>query len=648
MNRTLLTLGALAFLAYGANAQNPLQDYVIETRGDTLVIADFFDAGNQAGTLGAVIQADTDAGNVPDGRVYELRSGANGGLAPGGPALYLFNANITAQGRPIDIAGQDCGQVVQATDANCRPPTLAGFRNANGAATFAIFQLDDDLTLRNLHFTSAHVEGASDWSMVNVDGNDMVVTWDNVIAEHNRWTWINANGNSGTEFYITDSYFTNATDQTSRRNGGVYDADQPTDVIEVENSTHVQNAGMQYKFRNFTPERARFNHNTWVNAAGQIFLGFGYLTDFASTNNLFVNSNYQPYYAGLDRGESYADNTAVEDFQPHGIINLAPLPTNDQGQPTVLVSGAFPDATVFNGDRRVLVDLNAAYWDSQLLTIADELNAAGFEGDICDGDACVQGDASLDWQNGAILANERTLGMFNDDATYPFLTWGEWYEGAGAPGFAMLPDMTDELYAWGYASANSNITTDDLLPKIRAEGNEAGNEITGEPGPNWILFDWPINSVVDLSYSNATYRDGGFNGYPLGDLNWFPSEKSSWMGTREAEYATIQAALEQGMTLDMAVVANENGPSFIGSLGQNRPNPFSGATSIRFELTNASDVSLDVYDALGRRVASLADGEFPAGLHTVDFDAGALSSGVYVYTLRAGASVESRRMVIAR
>lgn len=643
MTRTLLTLGVVALMAYGANAQDPLSDYVLETRGDTLVIADFFDAGGVPSTLGAVIAADT---NAPDGRVYMLHAGSNGSLDSGNIALYLLDAAIGAQGRPLTIVGENCGLMVQGDDPNCRPPTISGYTDASGTGVNPSISVDQDLTLKNLHFTSASTEGQAGWSFVNVDGNNLDIVWDNVLAEHNRWTMINSNDNVGTRFYVSNSYFANATDQPSRRNGGVYDNVQaPTDVMWVENTTHVQNAGMQYKFRNFSPSEVKFNHNTFVNAAGQIFLSNGYFTNFAATNNLIVNSNYQPYYPGLDAGEMYLnpDELPASAFEPHGIINLGPLPTNDAGQPIAATSAAYPDSEPFTeADRQVLVDANAAYWDESLLTIDDALNAQGVEGDVCAGDGCLEGDASLQWSDQAILANDRTMSVFMDDATYPLITWGTWYE-AGAPGFANGPGRVDELYDWGFASASSDVAVSDLLPKIRTDGNEAGNEIDTEDTTNWIVFDWPI--PLDLSYSNDTYLSGGYNGYPVGDLNWFPAEKSAWMATRDAEYAAIDNALATGTTL---ITADERGPSLIGQLGQNRPNPFSAATTIEFELATASDVTLEVFDALGRRVATLVDREFAAGAHTADWNAGSLSSGVYVYTLRAGDSVESRRMVIVR
>jgi len=59
-------------------------------------------------------------------------------------------------------------------------------------------------------------------------------------------------------------------------------------------------------------------------------------------------------------------------------------------------------------------------------------------------------------------------------------------------------------------------------------------------------------------------------------------------------------------------------------------------------------VTLLVFDAIGRKVATLADGEWQAGSHEVKFDATGLPSGVYVYTLRAGTHQESRKLVLMK
>jgi len=83
------------------------------------------------------------------------------------------------------------------------------------------------------------------------------------------------------------------------------------------------------------------------------------------------------------------------------------------------------------------------------------------------------------------------------------------------------------------------------------------------------------------------------------------------------------------------------------SLSQNYPNPFNPSTTIKYELPKSSFVSLKVYDILGREAASLVNEEKPAGSYSVDFTA-KLSSGVYFYTLKAGAFVQTKKLTIIK
>ena len=78
------------------------------------------------------------------------------------------------------------------------------------------------------------------------------------------------------------------------------------------------------------------------------------------------------------------------------------------------------------------------------------------------------------------------------------------------------------------------------------------------------------------------------------------------------------------------------------------PNPFVRSTEIAFELERASDVALVVYDVRGRAVATLADGTYEAGQHTVTLEAASLPSGVYVYRLSTGSQVETGRITLVK
>jgi hypothetical protein len=73
------------------------------------------------------------------------------------------------------------------------------------------------------------------------------------------------------------------------------------------------------------------------------------------------------------------------------------------------------------------------------------------------------------------------------------------------------------------------------------------------------------------------------------------------------------------------------GPS--NRLATRRPNPSRDGVAVSFRLLEASAVRLDVYDVLGRRVASLVDGPMPAGTHRVAWDGEGVSAGLYVVRL---------------
>lgn len=84
-------------------------------------------------------------------------------------------------------------------------------------------------------------------------------------------------------------------------------------------------------------------------------------------------------------------------------------------------------------------------------------------------------------------------------------------------------------------------------------------------------------------------------------------------------------------------------------LDQNFPNPFNPSTEIKFGLSEATNVDLRIYDALGREVAVLINNEFMnAGSYNVKFNASKLASGNYVYRMTAGANTVSRKMQLLK
>jgi len=82
------------------------------------------------------------------------------------------------------------------------------------------------------------------------------------------------------------------------------------------------------------------------------------------------------------------------------------------------------------------------------------------------------------------------------------------------------------------------------------------------------------------------------------------------------------------------------------ALEQNFPNPFSGITSISFEIPNESFVSLKVFDIAGEEVAEFAGKEYHSGKHTLEIKLDQLSSGSYFYTFKTDQFSETRKMIM--
>jgi len=101
-------------------------------------------------------------------------------------------------------------------------------------------------------------------------------------------------------------------------------------------------------------------------------------------------------------------------------------------------------------------------------------------------------------------------------------------------------------------------------------------------------------------------------------------------------------------TPEPGLVKTSTGVTVEFALEQNYPNPFNGSTTIRFTTSQPGPVRLDVFDVLGRRLATLVNGAIPEKTNAVIFDAGHLSSGVYLYRLQSGNRLESRYMVLVR
>lgn len=103
--------------------------------------------------------------------------------------------------------------------------------------------------------------------------------------------------------------------------------------------------------------------------------------------------------------------------------------------------------------------------------------------------------------------------------------------------------------------------------------------------------------------------------------------------------------------VEATIVSRERSEELPGQLvlSQNYPNPFNPVTSIPFELKTATNISLDVYDVLGRKVQTLIHNTvYPAGAHQVQFSGSEFSSGLYYYRLRTNQAEIIKAMTLIK
>lgn len=148
-------------------------------------------------------------------------------------------------------------------------------------------------------------------------------------------------------------------------------------------------------------------------------------------------------------------------------------------------------------------------------------------------------------------------------------------------------------------------------------------------------------SYLLLSYANEQIASGEMKVLKISDD-----------ASLDVELAEADLSDNDGAVIDVKKVGSGVIPDRF-ELFQNYPNPFNPTTEIKFNLSVPTHVSLTVYNILGQQVVRLADGEFPAGQHSVTWNStdrfgNTVASGIYLYRIKAGSQVASRKMVLLK
>lgn len=203
-----------------------------------------------------------------------------------------------------------------------------------------------------------------------------------------------------------------------------------------------------------------------------------------------------------------------------------------------------------------------------------------------------------------------------------------------------------------YSPSSGCDTSGKELP-VYEYGRDEGGSITGG-----FVYRGTEASELQGKYIYADFASGN-----IWSLNWDGEEASNnqlidQMGgsqlimfgedqNRELYMGSFDGNIYSFRSLSTSSDSESDVPTTI-QLNQNYPNPFNPSTQITYELPEAAQVELRIFNMLGQEIQMLESGRKEAGVHTKTFDASTLTSGVYIYQLRSGATTLNRKMTVIK
>src|SRR5690554_43174 len=154
-----------------------------------------------------------------------------------------------------------------------------------------------------------------------------------------------------------------------------------------------------------------------------------------------------------------------------------------------------------------------------------------------------------------------------------------------------------------------------------------------------------INNNIPGEWIMIGYKNG--KGTTTEPQQYIYNDNIKGINSASIEYRLKQVDFNGHYTYsDVVKVDNAGINGFI--LRQNYPNPFNPVTTIEYFLNNEQHIKLVVYDVLGNEISVLVDEIKETGSHSVEFDAGDLSSGIYYYKITSGSFIQTKKMLLIK
>jgi hypothetical protein len=246
------------------------------------------------------------------------------------------------------------------------------------------------------------------------------------------------------------------------------------------------------------------------------------------------------------------------------------------------------------------------------------------------------GGSGTDGRGGSEFVDLFEMGGRNTD-----LSWGfdKYRVGWSKPIHTLLMENNATIYFHGH---------DHFYAKQDKDG------IVYQEVPQPSLKTYATNPAAQYGYVNGVIIPS--RGYLLVTVSdtttkveyirtYLPSEENAQRHNRDVSHS--YTIVKSGTTADI-IESTAVPDKFM--LSQNYPNPFNPSTNIEFRISNGEVVTLDLFDVLGRKVATLVNQYEEPGAYVTRFDAQKLSltSGIYFYRLTAGNVAQTRKLIVTK
>ncbi len=519
-------------------------------------------------------------------KVFKLQSGPD--------AIYILTEDIVNQGWFLQVVGEDDGQM---------PPQLIRDSESNGIYPFTV---EGDISLKNLwihNTTLAGVRGKR--SVITVKEDSIDVTIDGVISSGGRGYFCHLENAAFVNLKVCNCTFYNSFSDGSANSGGQFVRIQGdyTGTYNIVNNTVFNTTGPAFLNHDKVfdvVQNVVVEHNTIVLTTRQVFEVMLLLKEYTVKNNLFVDGYVRAVVdSGLYQGVDYAgDYMGGGDPERNNTEGFFPVDTLD-------AEWGIPE-----NERYLSIHHNVRFDSPKILNWHAENNVH-----------------DVPWLE--VVGQE----MFD---AYPNFIFENNVEGVD-PQFTtpLSEEQYDKVIAW-----QDNYRKSMEMPS-RSWTPDGDDDPFTNPWP--LPIDFSFN--YEQTYATEGYHLAGDDGYPVGDLNWFPELKEKWENGEAGTLTPINISTavedEQVMVID----------DF--QLNQNYPNPFNPVTSIDYSLNNSAVVSMTVYNTLGQKIKTLVNTKVQAGNHSVvwngtdDYNQN-VGSGIYYCQIKSNDLKKTIKMLLVR